>query len=107
MADNRTEKATPKRRKEAREKGQIARSPDLTSAAVVLGGIVAVIVTGPAMLDHFAAIVRVGLSQSGSTRLAGRAGVGDLFSWGVSSMIGIVAPVAVTALAAGLIANVV
>jgi flagellar biosynthetic protein FlhB len=107
VADNRTEKATPKRRKEAREKGQIARSPDLTSAAVVLGGIVAVIVTGPSMLDHFAAIVRVGLSQSGSTRLAGRGGVGDLFSWGVTSMIGIVAPVAVTALAAGLIANVV
>jgi flagellar biosynthetic protein FlhB len=107
MADNRTEKATPKRRKEAREKGQIARSPDLTSAAVLLGGIGAVIVTGPTMLDHFADIVRVGLGQSGSTRLAGRAGVGDLFSWGVTSMIGIVAPVAVTALAAGLIANVI
>jgi flagellar biosynthesis protein FlhB len=107
MADNRTEKATPKRRKEAREKGQIARSHDLTSAAVVLGGIVAIIVTGPSMLDRFADIVRVGLGQSGSTRLAGRAGVGDLFSWGVTSMIGIVAPVAVTALAAGLIANVI
>jgi flagellar biosynthesis protein FlhB len=107
MADNRTEKATPKRRKEAREKGQIARSPDLTSAAVVLGGIVALIVTGPSMLDRFADIVRVGLGQSGSTRLAGRAGVGDLFSWGITSMVGIVAPVAVTALAAGLIANVV
>jgi flagellar biosynthetic protein FlhB len=107
VADNRTEKATPKRRKEAREKGQIARSPDLTSAAVVMGGIVALVVTGPSMLDRFADIVRVGLSQSGSTRLAGRAGVGDLFSWGVTSMVGIVAPVAVTALAAGLIANVV
>jgi flagellar biosynthesis protein FlhB len=107
LADNRTEKATPKRRKEAREKGQIARSPDLTSAAVVVGGILAIIVTGPSMLDHFAEIVRVGLSQSGSSRLAGRAGVGDLFSWGVTSMVGIVAPVAITALAAGLIANVI
>jgi flagellar biosynthesis protein FlhB len=107
VADNRTEKATPKRRKEAREKGQIARSPDLTSAAVVMGGIVALIVTGPSMLDRYADIVRVGLSQSGSTRLAGRAGVGDLFSWGITSMVGIVAPIAVTTLAAGLIANVV
>jgi flagellar biosynthesis protein FlhB len=107
MADNRTEKATPKRRKEAREKGQIARSTDLTSAAVVMGGIVALIVTGPTMLDRYAAIVRVGLGQSGSTRLAGRAGVGDLFSWGVTSTIGIVAPIAITALAAGLIANVI
>jgi flagellar biosynthetic protein FlhB len=106
MADNRTEKATPKRRKEAREKGQVARSTDLTSAAVVMGGIVALIVTGPSMLDRFADIVRVGLSQSGSTRLAGRAGVGDLFSWSMTSMVGIVAPIAITALAAGLIANV-
>ena len=31
MADNKTEDPTPKRRKEAREKGQIARSPDLTA----------------------------------------------------------------------------
>ena len=107
MADNRTEKPTPKRRKEARDKGQIARSTDLTSAAVVLGGILAIVVTAPTMLDHFSEIVRVGLSQSGDTHLAGRAGVGDLFSWGVQSMLAIVAPVAVTAAAAGLIANVV
>jgi flagellar biosynthetic protein FlhB len=107
VADNRTEKPTPKRRKEARDKGQIARSADLTSAAVLMGGILAMVVTAPTMLDHFAAIVRVGLSQSGDTHLAGRAGVGDLFSWGVTSILGIVAPVAVTALAAGLIANVV
>jgi flagellar biosynthetic protein FlhB len=107
MADNRTEKPTPKRRKEARDKGQIARSPDLTSAAVLLGGIVAVIVTAPSMLDRFAEVVRVGLSQSGDSHLAGRAGVGTLFSWGVTSMIGIVAPIAVTALACGLVANLV
>ena len=107
MADNRTEKPTPKRRKEARDKGQIARSTDLTSAAVLLGGILAIVVTAPTMLDHFSQIVRVGLSQSGDTHLAGRAGVGDLFSWGVQSMLAIVAPVAVTAAAAGLIANVV
>jgi len=64
VADNRTEKPNPKRRKEARDKGQIARSTDLTSAAVLLGGILAVVVTAPAMLDHFSEIVRVGLSQS-------------------------------------------
>lgn len=31
MADNKTEDPTPKRKKEAREKGQIARSPELTA----------------------------------------------------------------------------
>jgi flagellar biosynthesis protein FlhB len=107
VADNRTEKPTTKRRDEARKKGQIARSQDFTSAAVLMGGVVALIITGPTMLDRFADVVRVGLSQSGDTRLAGRAGLGTLFSWSVSSMLGIAAPVAIAATAAGLLASVV
>ncbi len=107
MADNRTEKPTPKRRSEARKKGQIARSPDLTSAAVLMGGIVALVITAPTMLDRFADVVRVGLSQSGDTHLAGRAGLGSLMWWAMKSMLGIAAPVAITATAAGLVANLV
>ncbi len=37
MADNRTEKATPKRRTKAREHGQVLRSRDLVSAMTLLG----------------------------------------------------------------------
>ncbi|HET7108461.1 MAG TPA: EscU/YscU/HrcU family type III secretion system export apparatus switch protein [Candidatus Acidoferrum sp.] len=37
MADNRTEKATPKRRTKAREHGQVLRSRDLVSAITLLG----------------------------------------------------------------------
>jgi flagellar biosynthesis protein FlhB len=40
MADDfgdKTEAPTPRRRQEAREEGQVARSPDLTAAAVLLG----------------------------------------------------------------------
>lgn len=40
MADNRTEQATPKRRNEARDKGQMLRSRDLVSALTVLGVVV-------------------------------------------------------------------
>ena len=107
MADNRTEKPTPKRRDEARKKGQIARSVDLTSAAVLIGGIVALIITGPTMLNKFADVVRVGLSQSGDTRLAGRAGLGTLSTWGMMSVLSMAAPIAITAAAAGLVANLV
>jgi flagellar biosynthesis protein FlhB len=107
VADNRTEKPTPKRREEARKKGQVARSQDFTSAAVLMGGVVALIITAPTMLNRFADVVRTGLAQSGDTHLAGRAGVGSLFSWGVTAMLQIVAPVAITATAAGLIASMV
>ena len=37
MAENRTEKATPRRRDKAREHGQVLRSRDLVSAATLLG----------------------------------------------------------------------
>lgn len=42
MADDgeKTEAATPRRRAEAREEGNVARSPDLTAAAMLFGGIV-------------------------------------------------------------------
>lgn len=107
MADNRTEKATPKRRDEARKKGQVARSTDLTSAAVLVGGLAALVITAPTMLNRFADVVRVGLSQSGNTHLADRAGMGGLVTWSLTSIVGIAAPVALAAAGAGLVANLV
>ncbi len=38
--DNKTEKATPRRQKQAREKGQIARSRDLTSSLGLVGAVI-------------------------------------------------------------------
>lgn len=42
-----TEKATPKRREEARKKGQVPRSREIHSAALILGGLLGFTVTGP------------------------------------------------------------
>ena len=36
FAEEKTEKATPKRRREAREKGQVIRSVEINSAAIIL-----------------------------------------------------------------------
>ncbi len=36
-SDNRTERATPRRREKAREKGQVARSRELPGALALLG----------------------------------------------------------------------
>jgi flagellar biosynthetic protein FlhB len=106
VADNRTEKPTPKRRDEARKKGQVARSTDLTSAAVLVGGLAALVVTAPTMLNRFADVVRVGLSQSGNTHLADRAGMGGLVTWSLTSIVEIAAPVALAAAGAAIVANV-
>jgi flagellar biosynthetic protein FlhB len=45
-----TEVPTPKRRREARERGQVARSADLTAAAVILGALLLLNWTGGGMM---------------------------------------------------------
>jgi flagellar biosynthetic protein FlhB len=43
---------TPHRRREMRERGQVAQSQDLTSAAVLLGGLTVLVFTGTALLEY-------------------------------------------------------
>lgn len=47
----RTETATPHKREEARERGQVARSADLASALLTLAGLVFIRYYGPVMMD--------------------------------------------------------
>ncbi len=52
MADpGRSEKATPKKRQEAREKGQVARSVEVNSAVVLLAALLTLRYAGPYMVD--------------------------------------------------------
>ena len=60
--DNKTEKATPKRREEARNKGQIGRSQDLNGAVIMLAGLVALGATGGAMADRMGNVLREALA---------------------------------------------
>lgn len=52
MASDRTEKATPKRREDARKKGQIARGPKLPAAAGFLAALFVMRMTGNDWLHH-------------------------------------------------------
>jgi flagellar biosynthetic protein FlhB len=66
----RTEKATPKRRRDAREEGNVARSTDLASA-LMLGGVAIVIWFGFAwMLDHLGLSLERVLSEPGLRSVA-------------------------------------
>lgn len=53
MAENdfeRTEAPTPRRRQEARERGQVAKSADLTAALILLGGVICLAGFGPGLV---------------------------------------------------------
>ena len=52
MAEGKTEKATPKRREEARKKGQVAKSADVNGAVVLVAGLLALSAFGPKMMEE-------------------------------------------------------
>ncbi len=61
----RTEPATPRRRREAREQGRVARSQELNSAFVLLAGLVLLAAAGPFMLGRLMTVMRGLLGASG------------------------------------------
>lgn len=108
MADpEKTEKATPKRRQKARNEGRVARSTEVNQTAVLLATFVVLSFEAPRMLAACEQIMHDGLARTGDPKLLeGGVGLGGLSSWGMSSAVHAVYPVALAAAAAGVIAGV-
>lgn len=71
MADDqgeKTEAPTPRRRGEARKKGQVARSQDLSAATVIFGGLIALLIVGPDIWGGLTQVMQLGLGADGPTR---------------------------------------
>src|SRR4029079_5511071 len=66
---DRTERATPRRRGEARSKGNVARSPQLAPAAVFLGVFLVLGKFGTALMQNLSMILRNGLSHASATEI--------------------------------------
>jgi flagellar biosynthetic protein FlhB len=62
MANDKTEPATPKRRKEARKKGQVAKSTELNGAVVLIAGLIAIMWVGPAVVSGSAGMMQTAWS---------------------------------------------
>ncbi len=58
FADGKTEPATPRRREEAREKGQVAKSQELNTALLLLGMALLVGISGEWSINRLAVFVR-------------------------------------------------
>lgn len=68
MAENengqdKTEEATPRRRQEASEKGQVARSRELTTLMMLLVASGSLLILGPSLIEGLATQMRVGLAM--------------------------------------------
>jgi flagellar biosynthesis protein FlhB len=105
--DDRTEKATPKHRQRAREKGQVARSAELGGSVVVVAGLLAVTVMGPRIAQAGAESFREILGEiSHPARATTAAGLSELMHSTLATLAITVGPVAGTCMLAGLLAGV-
>src|SRR5690349_8646766 len=104
--DNRTEKATPKRRDEARKKGQVVKSPDVNTAVALLAGLGTLTAIGGSLLLGYVEVMRRGLSQTSNPDLASGAGLTSLAQWGMLSVVKLAGPIAGAVLLAGICASV-
>ena len=91
QAQERTEQPTAKRLRDARRRGQIARSRELTMTIVMVMAAVAVYILGAWFVDSFAAMLRNGLSPEPELIRDGHAAVLALGDSGVRAL-GILAP---------------
>lgn len=78
-AQDRTEPATPRRREEARKRGQVARSADLTAAIVLLGAVLVLYFSCETLMSDMVALIRHCLSDADTDATPAETAVGLLY----------------------------
>jgi flagellar biosynthesis protein FlhB len=106
MAENKTEKATPKKRQEARQKGQVARSQDVNGAVVLMASILALSAFGPGIVRRIQEAMVGVLAFVKSPDVVDREGVTELFMTVGQHVALASAPVMAVCALAGIVANV-
>ncbi|NNF50993.1 MAG: flagellar biosynthesis protein FlhB [Gammaproteobacteria bacterium] len=99
----RTEQPTPKRLKDAREKGQVPRSRELTAALVMVCGAATCLLAGRAMLEDLSAVLRAGLSFPVTSGMDSAA-LTEAFAFGISGGLQVIAPLLIVLLAVAVLA---
>lgn len=103
---DKTEKATPKKRDDARKKGQVARSVDINGAAILLAGLLALSAFAPAALTQMKLAMVGVIDLTTRPDVVDQEGIGELF-WLVGEHVGLaLLPVAAACFLAGLLAAV-
>jgi flagellar biosynthetic protein FlhB len=106
MAENRTEKATPKKRQEARQKGQVARSVDANGAIVMMAAVIALSAFGPMMYQRMAEATVTILDLIKDPSVVDKKNIGELFVTVGGHAFAGAAPVVIVCAIAGVVANV-
>lgn len=103
-AEERTEEATPRRRQEMRERGTVARSREVNSVAVLLGGLVMLYVCGPLIYGGLTGLMRFAFGEAMLRPVSGPSARELLCSAGLRAL-GAVGPLAAGMVAVALLAG--
>lgn len=106
MPGERTEKATPKRRNEARKKGQVAKSADVNGSLVLMASLFALGSFGPKLVQALEGSMFQGLSQISHPGVVSQQGIGQILLSTFSGALKAAAPIAGVCMLAGILANV-
>ncbi|MBC7187788.1 MAG: flagellar biosynthesis protein FlhB [Calditrichaeota bacterium] len=101
---DRTEPATPKRRREAREKGNVPRSVEVNSALILLVGVGALWATGGLFLGQLSKITKAVLGGMADIELTPES-LPTLALAGAEAAFAMMAPIVLVLIAVGLLAN--
>lgn len=102
--EERTEKATPKKREDVRKKeGMVARSADLTSGVMFLFSVLFLRLWGPSLFRFFASLVEGGLAKAGEE--ATPATILKSLNIGLVEIMGMLAPLCLALVAIALLVN--
>ncbi len=100
-----TEQASPRRREEARKKGQVARSQELSSVAVLAAGLLFFYFGSSTMVQKILDMMKMQLANAGAKSLDSSASVQALLGNLMVDTFFIVFPFLLVVIAAGLLAN--
>ena len=103
---DKTEKATPKRRLEARRKGQVAKSQDLTGAIVLLASLLALSSLGPAAWGHMRDAMLRSLTMISTPEVVAHGGIGRILGATMLDAAYAAVPIALVCMVAGLLVGV-
>ena len=105
-AGEKTEKATPKKRADARKEGQVARSQDMNGAIVLLASLMVLSAMAPKMLQSLKTMMSTTLSAIATPEIVTKDGLGPLVTENTLVMAKVIGPIAAVCLVAGLAVNV-
>src|SRR3954463_14876975 len=105
MSSEKTEKATPKRREDARKEGRVARRPDAAAAFALVTAVLTLRAVGPSLAEQSLNLMKSALLHSTDAEPLTAPALQAMIANGLGSVCLLAAPVVVVALVAGVGGN--